>query len=125
MRRKLIKCPDTGEAVWSYKAYLHTEHWALFREQYFLRNDRRCKGCGTVDGPIHLHHLTYARVGCEQDTDVTPMCKRCHEIVEHEKRGIKPKKKMTREERQDARDRKRSKKRMDRSAKRQARWTRR
>ena len=111
--RRLIKCPDTGEAVWSYEEYLNTEHWQLLREGYFERHDRKCGGCGTADGAIQLHHLTYSRIGNEDDKDLTPLCIACHHIVEDIKRGNDPcvrKKRMTSDDKLEAARKKKIKK---------------
>lgn len=39
--------------------------------------DGGCRGCGTVDN-LHVHHLTYERLGRELLTDLVTLCAGCH-----------------------------------------------
>lgn len=36
--------------------------------------------CGETEG-LHLHHLTYERLGAERLDDLTPLCPNCHAMV--------------------------------------------
>ncbi len=66
----------------SYEAYLAGEHWQQFKAEYKgSGRSMRCAVCDTK--PIQLHHHTYVRLGCEQLSDVTPLC-RSHHIEVHE-----------------------------------------
>ena len=106
MPQRVIKCRDTGECFTSYKDYLKSEHWANFRESFFLERELMCAHCGTLKLPIHLHHLTYARIGMEYHGDVIPLCKSCHRKV-HGKKETKPKKRKPRKKKTASIDKKR------------------
>lgn len=78
-----IVCKDTGEVIRSYKAYLASKHWKLFKKKF--RESKyytgRCFICGKSKG-LHLHHLTYVRIGKEFLTDVVELCgSPCHRNV--------------------------------------------
>jgi hypothetical protein len=73
-----------------YAAYLLTEEWRKKRKAAIHRAGGRCQEC-LVAGLLHVHHLTYERVGREWLDDLivlcpwhhhcrhngTPSCKRC------------------------------------------------
>lgn len=62
---------------WSaYRAYLQTDAWRALRAQVLAR-DRECTLCGGMDA-LHVHHLTYERVGREALADLTVCCSGCH-----------------------------------------------
>jgi len=47
-----------------------------------------CYRCG-ADGKrviLQIHHLTYARLGHENLTDVRPVCKLCHQLLDEQRR---------------------------------------
>jgi hypothetical protein len=77
-----IVCADTGEIVRSYKAYLNSKHWRLFRKNFKKSScfTGRCCICGKIRG-LHLHHITYIRIGMERFSDVRELCKGCHRNV--------------------------------------------
>lgn len=60
-----------------YGDYIAGEGWRQRREQYFATHPRKCYMCGSEDN-VQLHHLTYERLGWEDDYDLEPLCKRCH-----------------------------------------------
>jgi 5-methylcytosine-specific restriction endonuclease McrA len=70
-----------------YAAYLASPQWQARRRRW-LRNQQRhgidpvCVVCGkpwTLDDD--LHHASYANLGHEPDSDLTPMCRGCHEAL--------------------------------------------
>jgi hypothetical protein len=63
-----------------YRRYLRSPEWELRRRQYFNRFPRRCAACGTYKR-IHLHHSSYERLTREHDSDLWPLCWRCHRNV--------------------------------------------
>lgn len=74
-----------------YRDYISSQEWRRFREGYFKRHPHaRCSQCGrgntehrnTFGTRLHLHHLNYRNLGCEQDDDIEPICKVCHD-AEH------------------------------------------
>lgn len=63
-----------------YDAYMASVGWQGRRFVYFDTHTRVCQCCGSDDG-IHLHHLSYAHMGAEPDTDLMPLCQACHACV--------------------------------------------
>lgn len=64
-----------------YPAYLRSPHWqrirALYKECTLEPQD--CI-CGATEG-LHLHHMTYERIGAENLGDLTPLCANCHNMI--------------------------------------------
>ena len=63
-----------------YRAYMASTAWARRKAAYFQMHGRFCIVCGTTLG-IHLHHLTYERLGRELDDDMRSMCEKHHAAV--------------------------------------------
>ncbi|GAA4895614.1 hypothetical protein GCM10023203_57440 [Actinomycetospora straminea] len=42
-----------------------------------MHHPKKCRNCGATRR-IHLHHLTYTRLGHELDRDLMWLCARCH-----------------------------------------------
>src|SRR4051812_30537061 len=65
----------------SYQAYLKSNHWLDVKRRY-RESDRPqdCVLCG-ADEDLHLHHMTYARLGRELLTDLVALCARCHTMA--------------------------------------------
>ncbi len=77
-----------------YAAYTRSPEWRARRAVYFRRYKvSTCAACG-ASGLLDLHHLTYARVGEELDTDLTAVCRSCHfslhALPERQQRQIAP-----------------------------------
>ncbi len=68
-------------ASW-YVEYLASARWWAKRERIFkLRSDDRgafCEDCKRVRRGLTLHHLTYARVTRERQSDLRILCTYCH-----------------------------------------------
>ena len=63
-----------------YRRYLRSPEWEVRKRQYFKRFPRRCAACGTYKR-IHLHHSSYEGLTREPDSDLWPLCWRCHRNV--------------------------------------------
>ena len=61
----------------TYSEYLSSPLWHVFRNRVMAR---ACFGCGTPF-ELCLHHVTYARLGCERESDVVTLCNDCHKTV--------------------------------------------
>lgn len=75
-----IECEDTGEIVYSYPAYLNTNHWDLKKQELAISLGPlvpRCKLC-KKEGKLSVHHKTYKRIGREMCTDLIYLCQPCH-----------------------------------------------
>jgi hypothetical protein len=71
------------QSVWypdAYFAYIRSPQWRRVVAGYFTRHPRQCAAC-TSDVEVDLHHKTYARLEAEEDTDLAPLCRRCHSMV--------------------------------------------
>lgn len=79
---------QTGLPKTAYKSYINSDAWLERRKLWFSRNERRCADCKRTDGVMHLHHLTYVRLGCELDKDLVCLCP-----TDHRKRHRAAKKK--------------------------------
>lgn len=69
----------------SYEAYLHSAHWAATRRRFVRKRCERCDGAGR----LHLHHVTYRRLGAELAGDFCTLCPRCHAGVHDAARATK------------------------------------
>lgn len=72
----------------NYTEYLKSRHWRSLKRQYRLERNWSCYCCGVEDG-LHLHHLTYERIGEEDLDDLLPLCERCHAAI-HEGGNLDP-----------------------------------
>ena len=69
-----------------YADYLRSAHWQDKRAGAIRRAGGRCERCGRA-GRLDVHHITYARLGCEADGDLVALCRACHEVM-HEYRRL-------------------------------------
>ena len=77
-----------GFTMEQYDNYLATPHWRAFRQQAFAEQRKtlghnRCNRCSKSAVTLHVHHLTYERLGKELIQDVEIICPDCHH-KEHE-----------------------------------------
>ena len=72
----------------NYAAYMTSPEWAEVKRRY--RASLRPQNCGLCDTSedLHLHHLTYERVGQEELADLVALCAPCHRMLHAlERRG--------------------------------------
>ena len=63
----------------SYKDYLKNSfYWHSFRQKCIRDTCQACNEYGNKRW-MHLHHLTYERLGAELPEDVVTLCEFCHE----------------------------------------------
>jgi hypothetical protein len=79
-----------GLKAWEYDKFLEGPHWQELRKQKLEEQRSRlgyncCEKCGerqpvppTRETALHLHHLTYERLGEERLEDVLVICPHCH-----------------------------------------------
>jgi len=72
-----IYCKDTKESFMKYEGYVKSTHWKNFKDK--LKHCEKCMLCG--EKRECFHHISYKNIGCEDENDVIPLCKRCHELV--------------------------------------------
>lgn len=63
--------------MYNYQEYLDSFEWQTTKERILLKRGKRCQVCGSQE-EIHIHHLTYERLGCEKDEDLMVLCEPCH-----------------------------------------------
>ena len=61
-----------------YKTYLQSEEWRKRRKRALDRVGYRCERCSSKR-VLHVHHLTYERLGAEWDQDLEVLCETCHQ----------------------------------------------
>ena len=96
MRRKpRDRSPDRIARRAAYDAYLTSGTWRARRRAWYAAwltlhgTPPKCLVCERVwrlrSG--HLHHLTYARIGREDDADLAPLCatdhRQLHQVLDH------------------------------------------
>jgi 5-methylcytosine-specific restriction endonuclease McrA len=62
---------------------MKSEAWGIRRAQVIERDDKKCQACGKISD-LHVHHLSYERLGEELDEDLVTLCKRCHFLIHHD-----------------------------------------
>lgn len=81
-----------------YRTYLESEAWRERKQALFNARGRRCERCGVRAGQrydnlkpiiLHVHHLTYIRLGHELDSDLQILCGPCHREADKERRRIR------------------------------------
>lgn len=75
---KKIKC-STGEVCFTYDQYLRSRHWKNVKIRYYKTYEYVCSKCGWTRN-LQLHHTSYAHVGNERMSELTPLCVKCHRI---------------------------------------------
>ena len=78
------------DAAKRYEKYLQSDAWKEKRNTILKAAGYRCRKCG--ERATEVHHETYKRIYKEKLTDLTALCRKCHETV-HTVPKRKPKKK--------------------------------
>ena len=73
----------------NYREYINSKEWKEIRLELLIHKECRCERCNRKYRPrfLHVHHLTYERLGNEEPEDLEVLCAGCH-ATEH---GIKTK----------------------------------
>jgi hypothetical protein len=66
-----------------YKEYLNSGPWKQFKSLYKSSGlSLNCNICNKHhDATFNFHHKTYERFGCEELSDVVPVCGKCHGAI--------------------------------------------
>jgi hypothetical protein len=64
-----------------YWLYLRTPEWRRTRAAALVRAGHRCSLDGTHVKSLEVHHRSYERLGKELESDLTVLCRSCHERV--------------------------------------------
>jgi 5-methylcytosine-specific restriction endonuclease McrA len=73
-----------------YHIYLQSWEWARLRQEVMERAFNECERCEKFSA-VHVHHLTYKRVGHEELEDLQAVCEDCHKFL-HKLSDYDPKK---------------------------------
>lgn len=70
------------QAQWraKYESHLRSEKWRDICRRVAERDKGLCQGCRQRSG-VHVHHLTYDRMGDEMLFDLVLVCRECHEKI--------------------------------------------
>lgn len=65
-----------------YRNYIKSDAWKSnpARLKVLADADGRCRLCH-AKAKLEVHYSTYERLGCERETDLIPLCRRCHREV--------------------------------------------
>jgi hypothetical protein len=69
----------------AYLDHIASTKWKAFRREILAERSRKCEDCGSGGNgrALHVHHLTYERMGHELPRDVRLLCVPCHEMRHH------------------------------------------
>ena len=79
-----------------YKDRISSAEWFQLCCRLKRERGNKCDRCGKHYPFLEVHHLTYARLGNERDSDLEVLCNDCHTVADYER---KEQKKETREKR--------------------------
>jgi hypothetical protein len=99
-RAKPVPSDAPMEPLWllrslPYADYRYTNWWKRRREAYIATvadppGSKQCELCGFatpnragIPLRFHVHHITYVRLGEEQDDDLRLLCAACHNLVHY------------------------------------------
>lgn len=74
------------------EVYLRSDHWAEQRKMALDRAGHRCQTCNSGH-KLDVHHRTYERLGSEHPSDLTVLCRRCHDLFHGNSKVAQPKRK--------------------------------
>jgi hypothetical protein len=60
-----------------YDTYLQSVEWKVKKTEVLIRDSHRCQSCGNTTH-LHVHHITYKRLGNENIDDLVTVCRQCH-----------------------------------------------
>jgi 5-methylcytosine-specific restriction endonuclease McrA len=61
-----------------YEHRRQTREWKVLKRQIHRRDGYRCRLCNRNNGPLHVHHRTYASYAEERLEDLITLCRSCH-----------------------------------------------
>jgi hypothetical protein len=73
-----ILASEPPQRTIEYRVHLASSSWEAFSDEQRLLAGYRCECCGRVDSELHVHHLTYDRLGHERPADVVVLGRICH-----------------------------------------------
>jgi len=70
----------------NYQKYIQSDKWKEKRERV-IKERKCCEQCGSTEN-LQVHHLTYKRLGNEDDRDLMLLCQNCHQHIHTDKNAI-------------------------------------
>ena len=61
--------------------YLRSQAWQTLRKLILHRDNYTCQNCGITNVPLEVHHITYERFEQELPSDLTSVCRECHQAI--------------------------------------------
>ena len=77
-QQKRQRQPSKQTRQRNYKSYLGLPRWKAKRETIMKKSGGKCRICGAP--ATEVHHVNYERRGKERLTDLTALCRECHEL---------------------------------------------
>lgn len=77
-----------------YHTYMSSLAWQDKRRRVLFRDGNQCQHCGSREY-LEVHHLSYARLGCERLADLITLCRTCHQ-KQHQPASQRRKKRLRR-----------------------------
>ena len=72
------KAPDEPRYSEQYVKYLSSPEWKAKKREVYKARGYRCEHCKATAVQLHVHHLTYIRLGHEKLADLAIVCRPCH-----------------------------------------------
>ena len=91
-QQKRQRQPSKQTRQRNYKSYLGSPRWKAKRDNIMKTSGGKCRVCGAP--ATEVHHVNYQRRGKERLTDLTALCRECHELY-HEKLQEKKKREVS------------------------------
>lgn len=71
---------DYAESKRRYGEYLRSPEWKERRDRIVKRDRSQCQSCASKS-QLQVHHMTYERIGNENDGDLVTVCHACHQRI--------------------------------------------
>lgn len=71
-----------------YDIYLNSGKWQLIRKQKIEASGSKCTNCGSIKN-LEVHHKTYDRLGNEELSDLSVLCRECHHLAHTSRAKVK------------------------------------
>ena len=90
---------ELAEGKYSFKinsrfnTYYDSSEWRVTRERVLVRDNGECQACGKPAQCVH--HISYDRLGAENDIDLMSLCNQCHDEVHVRQNMFSPVLKLT------------------------------
>ena len=83
---KILKSVKPTSGNLEYQRYLQSPAWIVKKGQVLERDGHRCAFCNA--NATDVHHKTYENIGKEPFTDLTSLCRSCHQRYENDKQQL-------------------------------------